>query len=408
MRYFIQSLLLLLLIAGYTEGALAEEQASTDIISGNEPKYDPLQIKFLEGAVELQKGNYTTAAGIFREILTKSNSPRVKLELARALFLCRRYRESGKLFHDVLLHSGIPWSVQENIRLYLKEIDSVSGEIKFGLSIVTDSNPRNFTNSRQVKIAGQTLTLQSPSDNKEVIGLRYSLNGAKALSDDGRFIGYSNIAFSDFGNSQFDRWVGDLGLLYSFEYLPKLRVKAGIEESFFAGRHLYEFPYIGLIFTPDSADQFRLNSEFKIGELLVPDADYLDAKNLLITTNISRHLKSDVLLAGDFSFEKSLADEDAYSYHGGAIGLNLSIPFAKDWGVKLSGSIRRRLYEGSDPFFGDTRRDTFSKIGITLANKRLNVFGYSPEIGVTYEMNRSSLEYFKYDKLGLVFSINQL
>lgn len=367
---------------------------------------DPIQILFQIGVYELAKGNYSSAIEIFEAIRKKTNEPRVQLELARALFLDHRYREAEKEFQGVLQQPDIPWSVQENIRSYLEEIDSVFGFIKFRFSLVSDSNPRNFTDSRQVQIGGQPLKIVPPDDNKEIIGVRYSANGAKALTEDGSLMGYLNASYSDFESSIFDRWSADLGLFLTFRSLPKVKIRAGIEESYYANRHLYEFPYLGFILTPQPVYQFRMNSELKIGRLRVPSARHLDAMNLSLTTKLTKPLTKETHSSGDIYLEKSISDEDAYSYYGGSVGLGLSFSIVRNWNLKSFVSVGRRLYEANDPFFGDTRRDTRYWVGITITKGDFKVFGYTPEMVVSYEENRSNLAFYSYDKLGLVLSFN--
>src|ERR1044071_7770839 len=58
---------------------------------------DPeIQRAFIEGAQRLEAGDFESAARIFRALTQKTDSPRVKLELARALFYLKQYRESRR------------------------------------------------------------------------------------------------------------------------------------------------------------------------------------------------------------------------------------------------------------------------------------------------------------------------
>ncbi len=129
---------------------------------------DPVEILFRIGLHETQQGNYPSAIKIFSSLAKESPSPRIQLELARALFLDRRYQESAEVFNAVLQEPDLPWTVQENIHAYLEVIDAALGYLRFGFSLITDNNPRNFTDSEQVKVAGQPLRVVEPEDNKEV------------------------------------------------------------------------------------------------------------------------------------------------------------------------------------------------------------------------------------------------
>ncbi len=385
-----------------------ENDESSQLIVNNQKfvVQDSLQAQFILGGIALNNRDYEAAVAIFSDLLRKTNSPRVKLELARALFLAHRFKDAKQVFQEVLSERSIPWAVKQNVRLYLDEIDSTLGFVKFGLSFVSDSNPRNFTSSKEVMIAGQILNVVPLEDNREIRGIRYKMTTGKSFSDDGRMLGFFNLSFTDFEQSQFDLWTGDTGFIYAFESLPQLRSRTGFEYSEQGGTKQYDFPYTSLLYTPDPVQQFRLNHEFKIGRLHVPSAPHLNANNYTLTTNFTRALENGVLVKGDLSIEKSHAIEDPYSYYGGSVGFGADLPL-NSWGVELFGSVGKRLYEGIDPFFGAKRDDTRKRYGLMVSNKNIKFFNFMPEIGVIYKQNDSSLDFFSYDKINFVFSLKE-
>ncbi len=368
---------------------------------------DPLEILFRIGLHETQQGNYPSAVKIFSSLAKQSPGPRIQLELARALFLDRRYQEAAEVFNDILARPDIPWTVQENIRAYLEAIDAALGYLRFGFSLISDNNPRNFTDSKEVKVAGQPLRVVEPEDNKEVTGVRYTLNAARVMTKSGWLTGYLNAHYSDFPSSQFDRWTADLGLFISMRALPKFKLRAGLEESYYGGDHLYEFPYLGFIYNPDPVLQFRSNTELKVGQLRVPDAGQYDATNLSLATVANRPLTEKIRVSGTLYLEKSIADEKAYAYYGGELGLGLGFALFQDWGLKPYASVGRRIYEADDPFFGDTRRDTRITAGLKLNKESFKVFGYVPELELRYDETRSNLDFYTFDKVVFLLNFNE-
>ena len=383
----------------------ATESKSSSEFTFTTQAEDPLQILFLLGLHELERGNYIAAVQVFKSLSTQTDSPRVKLELARALFLDLQYAAAKKLFEDVHSDPEIPYAVQESIQFYLDQIDIILGTVKFGLSVITDSNPRNFTSSRRIKIAGQTLTLVPPSDNKDVVGVRYHLTATKALTADGLLTGYLSTSYSDFPNTTFDTLHADLGTILSFKKNRVLRIRFGLEEALYAGDHLYDFPYVGFMLFPRPLHQFQIHGEFKVGKLKVAEASYLDALDFSFTTKLTRKLTEKSLAMVNLYLDHSIADEKAYSYHGGSIGTSLDLPIFEVWRLKPYVSIGRRLYKDDDPFFAKTRKDTRKTAGIVCKLANLSIFGLTPALGVTYEENSSNIDYFSYDKVGFVFDL---
>jgi len=95
---------------------------------------DALQRAFAEGMQAQQAGELSRAESIFRGMLQSTDSPRVKLELARTLFLQGKYPEAKRLFKDVSLRDETPWRVRDNIALFVREIEERTGYLKFGFT----------------------------------------------------------------------------------------------------------------------------------------------------------------------------------------------------------------------------------------------------------------------------------
>ena len=397
--------LLLSLTIGGRVASATEKSQSSSVFTLKTQTDDPRQILFLLGQHELKTGNYVAAVQVFRSLAEQTDSPRVKLELARALFLDLQYPEAKKLFEQIHADPKTPYPVKESIQFYLDQIDILLGTIKYGLSVITDSNPRNFTSSRKIKIAGRTMTLQPPSDNKDIVGIRYHMYITRALTDDGLLTGYFKTSYLDFPNTTFDTINADIGTILSFKKNRVLRIRLGLEESYYAGDHLYDFPYLGFMLFPRPLHQFQLNGEFKIGKLRVPDASHLDALNFSLSTNLTRKVTAHSLASVNIYLEHSIAEERAYTYHSGSIGPSLDLPLFTVWRLKPYVSIGRRIYKDRDPFFGEARHDTRKTAGIICKLENLKIFGLTPALGVTYEENSSNIDYFSYDKVGFVFDL---
>lgn len=382
--------------------ALAEEApAGTVQTSGND-----YQARFLLGVEALQAGNPMRAATIFEQLLAETGSPRVKLELARALFLMQDYERSEQLFREVLALPELPWRVGENIRVYLDEIDMATGYVKFSVSMVSDSNPRNFTNSREVMIGGQSLTVVEPEDNRDVYGARLSVRGYRPLDEERRTTAFFTVSYSDFPAYTFDRLTGDVGLAQAVPGVSWLKAKAGFEGARLDGHTLYRFPYVGALAAMAPSDKYRLLGEFKFGRLQVPQAPYLDSHNLFLIGKLAYPPAIGLALANELTLEQAEADEAAYSYRGGSVGGTMVWPSASwDTRFTLYGSAGVRNYEGIPFPFDERRRDTRYVASLDLLRPSLRIRGYRPQIGVVYEKTESTLDYYSFNKVGLRFQL---
>lgn len=383
-----------------TGSALADETPPPAV----QQDVDAHQARFLLGVDALRAGNPMRAAMIFEQLLADTGSPRVKLELARALFLLDDYARSEQLFREVLALPGLPWRVGENIRAYLDEIDMATGYVRFAVGVVSDSNPRNFTNTREVMIGGQTLTVVPPEDNREVVGARLAVRGYRPLGDKRRTTAFFTASYSDFPGQTFDRLTGDAGLAQAIPGVPWLRAKAGFEGARLDGDTLYRYPYVGALAAMAPSDGYRLLGEFKFGRLQVPQMPHLDAHSLFLVGRLVHPPALGLAFSSEATLERSQADGKADSYRGGSLGGTVVWP-SGTWDARftLYGSAGVRSYDGDDLLFGDRRRDTRYVASLDLLRPSLRIGGYRPQIGVTYERTESTLDFYGFSKVGLRF-----
>lgn len=395
--YFSLSLIVVSGGCFFSEGAFAGDRIVVKSTSE-----DPLQILFQIGVEEVVKGNFESAIKIFESIAEKNKSPRVQLELARALFLDRQYRSAKIKFQNILDLPDIPGGVQQNVRSYLEQIDSSLGFFKVDVALVSDSNPRNFTDSQLVKIGGQTLKIVPPEDNKTIIGLRYSAHAGRSITESGTLLGYLNTFYSDFEGSSFDRFGVDFGCLISPRSLKQVKFKVGLDEYYYAQEHFYDYPYFNFIYSPLTLYEYNVSHNFELGYLRVPHASYLDTTNLSLTTTFALNREAKLNGAGNVYLEKAIADEKAYSYYGAAIGYSIFYKFLQSFILEPFASVGKRIYEAKDPFWGEIRENTSFKIGFVVKKDDVTILGYTPEFGITYEETYSNIDYYSYSKIGLI------
>ncbi len=386
-------------ITALLTGSVQAEETPASAVQQNGDAY---QARFLLGVEALHAGNPMRAAAIFEQLLADTGSPRVKLELARALFLLQDYARSEQLFREVLALPDLPWRVGESIRVYLDEIDMATGYVKFSVGLVGDSNPRNFTNSREVMIGGQTLTVVPPEDNREVYGARLSVRGYRPLDEKRRTTAFFTASYSDFPAQTFDRLTGDVGLAQAIPGVPWLKAKAGFEGARLDGHTLYHYPYVGALAAMAPSEGYRLMGEFKFGRLQIPQMPNLDSHNLFLIGKLAYPPALGLAFSNEATLERAEADAAFDSYRGGSVGGTVVWPSdAWDTRFTLYGSAGTRNYQAMDPLFGDRRRDTRYVAYLDVLRPSLRIAGYRPLIGVMYEKTDSTLDFYSFSKVGL-------
>ena len=364
---------------------------------------DPeIQRAFVEGGRLLQAGDYEAAERIFRALLQKTNSPRIKLELARTLFYEKRYREARGLFREVLLEPDIPWQVRDNVDAFIRQIDNIEGYVKGAVSVISDTNPENITSQREFTIGGIRLTFLPPAENTKVTGLRYLVDAFEPIWQEGRLSTYFTGAYIDYPGQELDRLTVDMGLTKGLDQEGRSALKAGLEWGTFAGQELYKFPYAAWLNVLSQSASYRITGQVKAGRVSFPDFSYLDANYLSLSASGIRAMSATMAASLNATVEDSKAYEKPYSYSGltlvPGIAWLLSEPALF---IKATYSYGDRRYAAVDPFFGIQREDRKTWVEVAVRKKTWRFMNFTPVLYLSVERNRSNIDYYSYKKANI-------
>lgn len=363
-------------------------------------KDQALQRAFVEAMQELRAGNLERAEQMLRAMLARTDSPRVKLELARVLYLEGKDAEAKALFKQVSMRSDTPWRVRDNIAPFVRSIEERSGYLKFGVTVVSDSNPRNLASQEEFTIGGLRVTpTEAP---QKLTGLRYSVQGWMPALGASRTGGYLTASYADYPGHELDRISADLGLLRPLSASGRVRGRAGVELGTFGGRRLYHFPYLGLDSVLKQTGTARVAGELKLGKVKFADFGYLDADYLSASASASRAVSKTASVSLGATLERSQAREDPYSYDGWQLGPGADLFFPGSlYMAGVRAALGGRRYKAVDPLFGERRADTTQRLELTLGNKRWRWRDSRVSLVASLERNRSNIGFYSYRKFNL-------
>jgi hypothetical protein len=360
---------------------------------------DALQRAFVEAMQELQAGNLVQAERILREMLKTTDSPRVKLELARVFYLQGRLKESKALFQEVSMRADTPWRVRDNIGHFVREIEERTGYLKFGITVVSDSNPRSLAAQKEFSIGGLLVTpTEAP---KKETGLRYSARGWMPF-ERSQSAGYLTASYTDFPSQDLDRLTLDVGVVKNLSESGRARIKTGIELGTFGGKRLYHFPYLGMDAVLSQSQSHRVAGDVKVGKVHFPDFSFLKADYASTALSLRSVVTETATTSLSGSIERSSANESPYSYYGGEIGPGVDTFWpGSTYLVGARASIGARKYDASDPLFGTRRSDTRGRLEASVGNKRWRFRDSYISLVATLERNQSNIGFFSYRKANL-------
>lgn len=369
-------------------------------------EFDPeLQRAFLEAMRLIDTRDYAAAIATLRALLKQSDTPRIRLELARALFLNGQYREARSLFSDVLFDADTPWRVRDNIEAFLREIDAIEGYLRFSASIVHDSNPLNISSQREFTIGGVRLNYIPPENNKPVTGLRYGAQAYQPLSQSARLAFYFTGSYLDYPGITLDRLTIDTGLAKALAE-GRASARLGIEAGTFANKRLYDFPYVAGDYALSRSASQQVAAGVKYGYVRFPSFSYLDARYGSFTLTGQKVVPERTLVSGRATLERNQAYEQAYSYNGVALGAGVSYLFSqRPVLLSVNAGLGTRRYLGVDPFFGEQRVDRKTNVELVVRNKEWRWRNFKPAFVIAVEDNRSNIGFFSYRKTNVSIAV---
>ena len=366
---------------------------------------DPNQIAFEKGINAINDSNYSDAIPILRNLFEVTNSPRVKLEWARAAYFSGDLDSAEALFKDVLLLDP-PMMVREKIGIFLEEIALSQGKIEASAGIVFDSNPRAVTNNRIINLYGFSFQYDPGIDTSPQLGLGYQLFGAKAFGQEKRFMIGFNINGAKFEDHFFDRTSLQEYAAYRIFDNPNIKLKANFEQFYYGGHLLYTAPSTSVLHLKNFQSGASWNNEIKFSKLDYPEYDYLSGPLNSLTTSYAYPVFPNGTLGFELGLDRAKANESPYAFRTQTLALTSNI-YVTDFFIKAQVKLlaSNRIFDDFDPLFGIIRQDRRRGAYLSLLKTDWKVYGVAPSIDIGYEINDSNIDIYTYkrDIIGLNF-----
>ena len=361
-----------------------------------------VQVQFLAGLIALQEQNYAQAITRFRRILSEHpDLARVRLELARAFYLAKKYDNAERQFRFARA-GNLSVAVKARIDTYLAAIRQARTLTYSGsLAIVPDTNINAGPSLSSVTLYGLLFQLAPGARASSGVGiaangsfdwsphpenmLRFRLGGQLDTLD------YPNHEFDDtslggyagprllFGRldvsllaTMFQRWYGDrpynTGVGVSVPVLYSLTPRLGVTASLSVLSMRYVAP----------PGQDGLARSASLG--LVSTLDTSSQASLVASVT-----RQDAALT-------------AYAYTARQLQLTYLRDLPAGFTASVSPAYLTLDYDGGLVAFGQARRDTQWRLGVTVLNRRIDLSGFTPRLSYTHTDNRSDLAFYAYHR----------
>ena len=364
---------------------------------------------FLEGMVALARKEYARAEALFRTMLEGDpNLIRVRLELARTLFLMKKDEEADYHF-KLAIAQHPPEPVVRNIARFREAIRARrSWRFNVNFGFAPDTNINSATDKERIEVLGLPFELDPHSKARSGVGAFAAADANVRLRRDGShpiYVGaYGKIV--RYGDSRFnDIYVGgEAGPEFRLSG-GRLRATATALKRWYGGKPLVTS--VGGRFNFDKVIKARWGIEASAGVrrndyARRPDLDGWDF-DMIFTAN--RALGPSTLGFGWAAMERSIAGDPANSSWQGRIGAGLLKEIF--WGLRpqLSIEVGREVHDRPFALFGRTRKEWQTRVTASIYKRDWNVHGFAPSIRLTYNRNASTIVLYDQERWRTEFGI---
>ncbi|HSV29240.1 MAG TPA: surface lipoprotein assembly modifier [Candidatus Omnitrophota bacterium] len=387
--------------AAIADGRLDE---ADHILAGiREELVDRNDLDFLRGTSALARGEYDRAISAFRAILARDPAlHRVRLDLARALFLAG---DDGAAEHHfrIAQAADLPPAVQRNVDLFLDQIKRRKRwSIEIALGIAPDTNINAATSAQRVDLYGLPFTLDDNARKQSGIGVAGSLGAAYhlPLDADTRLVMGGRLAGMDYAGDRFDDRTlsAHLGPRFLVGQSTELTTSAIAARRWYGGEGYSTA--LGAKVEAQTALSPRLlaHGSISLQRLNYDDLPALDGPVATVTAGLTYGLDDVSFIRVDLAVMREMARDEPFrdtQYHAGATYFR-ELPWG--FGVSLGGGVTLARHDAPLPAFATTRADDTWTARMTVSNRRLEVFGFTPVLSVTHSERLSNIDVYDFER----------
>ena len=364
---------------------------------------------FLDGMIAMARKDYSRAEAMFRKILAGDPKlVRVRLELARALFLAKKDEQADYQFRLAIAENP-PEAVVRNVARFREIIRSRrSWRFNVELGLAPDSNINSATDKERVEVLGLPFQLSEDSRARSGTGLFVSTDASIRLRRDSKvplYLGaYSRML--RYGDSRFnDIFVGgEAGPEFRMTG-GRLRVAATGLTRWYGGRHLATSLGGRLHYDKVLGGKTGIEAALSLRHNAYSGREDVDGWDVEASMAANRALSPAAVGFAWASVQRSIARDPGHSNWQGRIGLGLLKEMP--WGLRPQLAIEggRQVNDAPLVLFGKARRDWRIQASASIFKRDWNVMGFAPSLRLTWTRTFSTIALYDQKRLRAEFGI---
>lgn len=365
------------------------------------------ETRFLTGFVAEETGDYGRAEAMFRAILVDDPSQtRVRLELGRTLLAMGHTQSADHQLRLAAEAKDLPPEIERTIRSVRNIIRTKrqwSVNVDFG--IAPDTNINNATGANTIDVFlpyspdPLAVSLNSDAKARSGVGVTGSIDGGLRLpiAKNTLMLVDFNAFATEYKHKEYDDLAMELAAGPEFRLSQKLRVRAEgvVAQRDFGNRVVSRQVGIkpGLEYAIDDKQQLAVQVDVRHTDAIFDNnysgwqtainATYERVIGHTLIASASAYIHRDSLVAAAYSSTEL----------GGVLGIGGELPKGFNFGVSAGAS--HATYDAPIALFSpDPRRDWRYNFNVTLGNRAIRVWGFSPSVSFSYGRDDASIAYY--------------
>jgi outer membrane protein len=373
------------------------------------PGYE-LQTRFLTGFILAEQGDYAHAADQYKAILAEDpGQTRVRLELAKVMMALGKPQSADKQFRLAGQAEDLPPEIAKairGVRAVIRQRRAWRFDVDFG--IAPDSNINNATAVDQVTVnfGGYSLplTLADNAKARSGTGLTGTVSAGLRLPTAKKLSMLIDLDASgaNYAGGAYDDYLVQLaaGPELQLSQAASASVEGVAAQRWYGGRLATRQWGVKAGAQTNLSLRDRAGIQFDLRRTDMRFNHDYDGWQGAVYTSFEHALSRSLVGSLGAFVRRDWLNEGAYS--STEVGLSAGFGGELKHGINfgLTGSVSRARYDAPMLFFSDeNRKDWRYTARATIGDRAIRVFGFSPELSLTYASTQSSLDLFRTDRL---------
>lgn len=375
-----------------------------------------LQTRFLTGFIAARKGDHAAAAKQYEAILADDPSQtRVRLELGREMLALGKMQSADRQFRYAAQADDLPDEIARSIRSVRDIIRaSKSWRVQINAGFAPDSNINGATSAETVTVHLGDLALPLALDERA--RARSGTGQTASLSTGSRLPFSSKVALlTDFDASgvnyaggDYDDYQGQIAIggEYALNQSSRLSLQALGAQRWFGGSLVSRQAGMRLGFQTAVSERTRTGIQLDTRRTSAFFDRNFDGWQAGVYATYERGIGKAMYVAGGPFLRRDWLRAAAYSSTelGGTAAFGGEFPLGVTLGA--SGSVSRAVFDAPAGIFSRAPRDDWRfATRLSLGNRKLRLFGLSPQVSWTTATVNSSVDFYRTARSRMAFEV---